>query len=844
MFNISKLFTKKLTATATESEKKRFSKKISTIQIPKAEMDLERLALAVEIAENDLQPDWRPLLAIYKQTMKDAHLRSQIRTAHHTIQQSTFDIYNQNNKPDPARKKLFERSWFTDFIDFAIESEFFGTSLIELAIKDTEGFTECTLIPRYHIIPNTGEVVFDYATDIKFNYRSQLTQLDLIEVGNKDDLGLLETATREVIWKQYSRSDWSQHSEKFGMPLLSIETETVDNTELDNMEDAARNFGANGYMIVNKGDTVSIIQSGAASGNAHLIYKDKAEFCNAEISKLINGQTMTSDNGSSYSQGQVHERILNNYTIARLQRIQRVVNDKLIPHLIRHGYPLQGCKLQYTDLMERQNTPTEPSQPPQTGKAEKKNLTHKGIERCYKLSSTAQHFRLADGFTPLAKSMFDKTMQRLHSLATNNKLPKDAAVLLEAQDMVKAFYSQFNKATQQGFKLEGYTPDPLFINNIKDNLWLFAQLRTYAQLREASNMLFDPEGDLLPWNKFRDRVLDVHQKYNVRYLQAEHSHIIASAQAAAKWQRLQADKDITYLQYRTAGDEAVRSSHAALNGITLPVDHPFWDQYFIPNGWGCRCNVVPVLKTKYTPTDTDLAMQRGQESSTVKNADGTINQKATDSNRIFQFNPGKQAALFPDKHPYMQLKQDIERLHQLGDYHNYKRQLSVEDVSIKGQSYDQVLAQIEHQISNKGNELAFVINKDGKVIYKKTGTSDRVKIEEPQMGFFKDKILTHNHPNEMHFSYGDLVSASKFNFSEIRAVGNEYVFTMKRPTAGWPSTNEISDKVFEDLEWAEEYINGADIFANYEEYSYFREYQVTINTIEYFNLKMTKKTVK
>ncbi len=35
-----------------------------------------------------------------------------------------------------------------------------------------------------------------------------------------------------------------------------------------------------------------------------------------------------------------------------------------------------------------------------------------------------------------------------------------------------------------------------------------------------------------------------------------------------------------------------RPHHVALDGLTLPQDHPFWKTHYPPNGWGCNCFVV------------------------------------------------------------------------------------------------------------------------------------------------------------------------------------------------------------------------------------------------------------
>jgi SPP1 gp7 family putative phage head morphogenesis protein len=48
--------------------------------------------------------------------------------------------------------------------------------------------------------------------------------------------------------------------------------------------------------------------------------------------------------------------------------------------------------------------------------------------------------------------------------------------------------------------------------------------------------------------------------------------------------------------YRTAEDERVRPAHAAMDGKRYPKRHPFWRRYAPPNGWNCRCELVPVYR--------------------------------------------------------------------------------------------------------------------------------------------------------------------------------------------------------------------------------------------------------
>ena len=109
---------------------------------------------------------------------------------------------------------------------------------------------------------------------------------------------------------------------------------------------------------------------------------------------------------------------------------------------------------------------------------------------------------------------------------------------------------------------------------------------------------------------------------------------------AGKWERIEKDGDEYLLQYRTAGDDKVSPEHASLNGVTLPPSDTFWDEYYPPNGWNCRCSVAQVRRDKFPQTDREEAFTRARKA------------LAKDENGMFRFNPGKQERTFPDYNPY------------------------------------------------------------------------------------------------------------------------------------------------------------------------------------------------
>lgn len=170
--------------------------------------------------------------------------------------------------------------------------------------------------------------------------------------------------------------------------------------------------------------------------------------------------------------------------------------------------------------------------------------------------------------------------------------------------------------------------------------YIFSGMKTFHELNEAFPSLIDENGNRKPFEQFLNDVQKIDRTYNHNYLRAEYNFCQASADMAAKWEGFMQDGDRYNLQYRTQRDKKVRPEHAALDRVTLPMSDTFWQEYYPPNGWNCRCTVVQVRKSKYPETPHDEAMALGEEAT------------GKDTKGIFHFNPGIEQKAFPDYNPY------------------------------------------------------------------------------------------------------------------------------------------------------------------------------------------------
>ena len=190
------------------------------------------------------------------------------------------------------------------------------------------------------------------------------------------------------------------------------------------------------------------------------------------------------------------------------------------------------------------------------------------------------------------------------------------------------------------YAIEQRPLDEISVRRLKESNYVFSGYKTFHELNEAFPSLLDSDGNRKPFERFLNDVQKVNQSYNRWYLQAEYNFAVASAGMAARWKDFERNGDDYLLQYRTVGDKRVREAHRLMHGITLPASSRFWDWYFPPNGWNCRCTVVQVRRGKYPESDEHDAMNLGSQATAGRHQE------------MMRFNPGKQMACFPAYNPY------------------------------------------------------------------------------------------------------------------------------------------------------------------------------------------------
>ena len=92
--------------------------------------------------------------------------------------------------------------------------------------------------------------------------------------------------------------------------------------------------------------------------------------------------------------------------------------------------------------------------------------------------------------------------------------------------------------------------------------------------------------------------------------------------------------------YVAVMDERTRPEHAALNGKVFPADDPFWNHWYPPNGYNCRCTVETLSDSEMDRDGLELSKGKDFYGKPVAFPDGTVGRLYPDAG--WDFNPGKE----------------------------------------------------------------------------------------------------------------------------------------------------------------------------------------------------------
>lgn len=656
--------------------------------------DISKWRNSLRIIQLADRPRYNLYYDLIEDLITDGHLQSQIQLRKLSTLNTDYRVINvQSGKENDEIGFIINQQWFFDFIEICLDSILMGASVIEFHSFQNERI-KFRLIPRQHVIPKLGHILLDLSKDDVIDYRQEQFQPWIIQIGNDNDLGVLNNIVPNLIWKRNVAQSWAEFCEKFGLPLITATTNTIDERIIDNVHNMLLQLGEASVGTFPPGTEIKFQEANRT--DAYNVYLQFLQTNTDEISKQLVGSTMLSDQGTNRSQTEVHERSLDNKIAQADKRmIQFIVNDQLFPLLRYHGY-----KINDDDYFEFKTAEQEMELP------ELWNITNglltngyeveqEWISKTFNIPITGKR-ELPPSFANMfARHNYSKEGDFKKKRVSENLIPDRyagshcncghhvQAVGKPSQKEIDDFTKKLIEyvfegkdtlgieagliSTEANILLEGLRknfktfndwagPDHLMLQMMEYNLFEFATGKTESRLAAMTELLFDEKKELRDFSSFRSEADKVMDKYNYDWLETEYNLSVAVGQNSARYVEFMAEKDTvtSYVKYQTAGDDRVRATHAALDGKVFNLNDKEAMDLWPPNGYGCRCEMI-----QYLGEGKEAAISGDKAKSLVYSSDP----KYKDSQ--FEINRGDLKQVFTKKQFYSEGKQLSENINDM-----------------------------------------------------------------------------------------------------------------------------------------------------------------------------------
>lgn len=156
--------------------------------------------------------------------------------------------------------------------------------------------------------------------------------------GHPTRQGVLRVVAWMYLFKNYDIKDWVVFAETYGMPLrLGKYDPSATKEDKDALIQAIRSLGSDAAGVISKSTEIAFVE---AVKNSTDVYSTLADFCNAETSKAILGQTLTTQQGANGSRalGQVHNEVRGDLKKADCEQVSKGIRRDVILPLVGFNF--------------------------------------------------------------------------------------------------------------------------------------------------------------------------------------------------------------------------------------------------------------------------------------------------------------------------------------------------------------------------------------------------------------------------------------------------------------------------------------------------------------------------
>lgn len=152
--------------------------------------------------------------------------------------------------------------------------------------------------------------------------------------------GLARQAAWLFLFQSFNTKDWAIFAEAFGQPLRVGKFDPgASEADKQALLEAVHSIGSDYAAIIPQAMAIEFIKA-ELKGSTDL-YERRADWLDRQVSKLVLGQTGTTDSseGSGYAQAKVHDGVRDDIAEADAEQLAATLNEQLVPALVNLNFP-------------------------------------------------------------------------------------------------------------------------------------------------------------------------------------------------------------------------------------------------------------------------------------------------------------------------------------------------------------------------------------------------------------------------------------------------------------------------------------------------------------------------
>ena len=152
--------------------------------------------------------------------------------------------------------------------------------------------------------------------------------------------GLARVACWAYLITAYAITDWTAFVEVFGHPLRlgRYNPESAREEDIRTLITALANLGTDAAAAIPETMRIEFQDGARSGGSGGAVFEKLAAYMDRQVSKAVLGQTMTTDDGSSRAQAEVHDHVRGDILRADARQLAETLNRDLVRPFLRLNF--------------------------------------------------------------------------------------------------------------------------------------------------------------------------------------------------------------------------------------------------------------------------------------------------------------------------------------------------------------------------------------------------------------------------------------------------------------------------------------------------------------------------